>query len=738
MSEACPSRVRRAVALLLVIAYAALIFGGSSRKAPEAITDLEIPDFLLHMVEYGGLAFLLSRWIRLQFGRSGFLMLVLLPALLSTVYGITDEIHQGFVAARDGSALDVLADALGSLAGAGTGWLLARGRGRKQTAAAVALVLLLASGGRAAEEPVAAAAAKITVEDLRAHASFLASPELKGRDTPSTDIDIAARYLAMRFRSFGLEPGAADGGWFQEVPITFRVERGGTFVRLLGEGSARTFDGEHVGMPSGSPDGLGAGPVCFAGYGMVAADAKWDDYAGLDVVGKVVVVFDASPVWRDRRHALGRSRSARRQAYPQAKARLAEARGAVALLFVKSPKHGTVDRVRLVDGSYLEGKMTRTGDSYRITRRARRREYVTPAELDRLVLGDGRELVPDGKRQKPVEILVATETRVVPVERVAWVKEGVTPLPASRFSRRLLRSGRKPADGIPVLEVSADVAEALLDRKLDDLAEAAFEGNAGFFGPGGAVVVRVRTEIETATARNVVAKRPARDRKDQAVILCAHYDHVGTGSGGEVYAGADDNASGTTVVLGAAKAFSALPRAPSRPVYFVAFAGEERGFLGSSAFVADPPVPLDDILVVVNLDMVGRGVADEIRVMMGPLGTNLADAFRRSEEGARIRPFYEVLAPVDGRIPPLTGRGKLNVKVPRSGYFGRSDQVVFYRKGIPAVFLFGGLHEDYHRPSDTPDKLNYVRMQRVGRFVFRAARDLAENGLSRPAPVVPR
>ena len=126
MSEPGSSRLRVTIALILVVVYAALIYGGSSREAPEAITDLSIPDFFLHMVEYGGLGFLLSRWLRLQTGRVDVRVLVLLPAVLATLYGITDEIHQGFVPERDGSARDVLADAAGALSGAVAYFLFAR------------------------------------------------------------------------------------------------------------------------------------------------------------------------------------------------------------------------------------------------------------------------------------------------------------------------------------------------------------------------------------------------------------------------------------------------------------------------------------------------------------------------------------------------------------------------------------------------------------------------------------
>jgi Zn-dependent M28 family amino/carboxypeptidase len=284
---------------------------------------------------------------------------------------------------------------------------------------------------------------------------------------------------------------------------------------------------------------------------------------------------------------------------------------------------------------------------------------------------------------------------------------------------------------VPVASISASAAEEILGKKLGDLAGAAIRGGASFDVTGPPVVVGVKTGLEKGLAKNVIALCPGRERKDEAVVLTAHYDHVGTGASGEIYHGADDNASGTAVILAAGKAFASLAERPRRPVYFVAFAGEEKGFLGSQPFVDHPPLPLDSILVNLNLDMVGRGPADEIGVMVGAIDTNLLAVMKGCEAAARIRPKYEVLKPVDGKIPPRTGREKVSLEVPRSRYFGRSDQVVFYRKGIPAAFLFGGTHADYHRPSDTTDKLVYERMLRVGRFVFRTAHRLAESGLAR-------
>jgi len=221
------------------------------------------------------------------------------------------------------------------------------------------------------------------------------------------------------------------------------------------------------------------------------------------------------------------------------------------------------------------------------------------------------------------------------------------------------------------------------------------------------------------TAPNVAAMLEGSDpeRLREFVVVVAHMDHLGTaGQPGSLCVaeladsicnGADDNASGTAAVLELAEAFVALPRHPARSIIFLAVSGEEHGFWGSLWFLDHSPVPTGQIVAVVNLDMIGRNARDSVLVGgldMSTLGdAALAAAAAHPEEGMR---------PVTGPI-------------------GGSDQLPFYRRGIPFLMFHSGLHADYHRPSDTVNRIDAEKAARIVRLAFYTALATA-NAVTRP------
>ena len=203
----------------------------------------------------------------------------------------------------------------------------------------------------------------------------------------------------------------------------------------------------------------------------------------------------------------------------------------------------------------------------------------------------------------------------------------------------------------------------------------------------------------TTDAWNIVGKIPGSDPSlaEQAIVVGAHYDHLGVGGPeslapeqyGSVHNGADDNASGTAALLAVAEALRRAPAAPRRTVFLAAFSGEEEGLLGSSRFVRDPPVPLERIVFMLNMDMVGR-LRDD-RLTVSGLGT--AEGLQEA-------------------VTSVAAAQGLKVQPDRSG-FGASDQTVFYTKGIPVLFLFTGPHSDYHRPEDDADRIVFDGLARI-------------------------
>ncbi len=201
------------------------------------------------------------------------------------------------------------------------------------------------------------------------------------------------------------------------------------------------------------------------------------------------------------------------------------------------------------------------------------------------------------------------------------------------------------------------------------------------------LTLEVDVEREQATVNNVVGYVPG--ETDEYVVIGAHYDHLGLGDEsslapdkvGQVHHGADDNASGTAGLIELAREFAAEPKR-RRGALFIAFAGEEIGLLGSRHWVENPTRPLENAVAMLNMDMIGR--IDKEKVYVGGLGT--AEVFDELVGGAAEEAPFEVGAS-------------------RSGY-SASDHTSFTAKGVPVLFFFSGLHGDYHKPSDTWDKIN--------------------------------
>lgn len=215
--------------------------------------------------------------------------------------------------------------------------------------------------------------------------------------------------------------------------------------------------------------------------------------------------------------------------------------------------------------------------------------------------------------------------------------------------------------------------------------------------------------------RNVVGLLRGTSKRDEYVVVSAHYDHIGTGSpvdGDAIYNGADDDATGTTAVLLLAEAMAKMPP-PSRSILFVCFTAEERGLLGSKAFCAKPPVPIESIVANLNIEMIGRPEPGK-QGMAWITGADLSD----------FAPIIE---------PALRTGGIVLTDFAMAGrLFAASDNYSFVQRGIVAHSLSAGsLHQDYHKPSDQVDKLDIPHMTKVIGGLLAATLELA-NGRERP------
>lgn len=252
-----------------------------------------------------------------------------------------------------------------------------------------------------------------------------------------------------------------------------------------------------------------------------------------------------------------------------------------------------------------------------------------------------------------------------------------------------------PADaGIPFVQIKAGVAEAWVAGAGKNLDEIAAEIDKdlkprSFPLPSG-IQVHANVDVERAvkTVHNVVGYLPG--ETSEYVVIGAHYDHLGLGDqfsmapslSGTIHPGADDNASGTAAVIELARHFAAEPK-QKRGILFLTFAGEELGLLGSSYYVNHPLLPLDKAVVMINMDMVGR--VREGKVYIGGAGS-----------GSTLREMLDRVVP----------KYKLNVDFSDTTVYGSSDHTSFTAKQVPVLFFFSGLHGDYHKPSDTWDKID--------------------------------
>ncbi|MGH7489922.1 MAG: M28 family metallopeptidase [bacterium] len=248
--------------------------------------------------------------------------------------------------------------------------------------------------------------------------------------------------------------------------------------------------------------------------------------------------------------------------------------------------------------------------------------------------------------------------------------------------------------------------------------------------PSSTATIRITGEEHLIVSRNVLGILVGSDPKlrDEAVVIGAHIDHLGIADGA-IHPGADDNASGVAALLEIAKAFAASPEKPKRTLIFAFWTGEEEGHLGSAYNVKHPRWPLADIAAYLNLDMIGHPwLMSEIRKLVDD--NHLPDAagyLAAVKAESFVEPGVPRGFPALERAPRNSARGNnLAMHIDwTDGKYGGSDYRAFARAGVPFIRFFGNFFPDYHKPGDTPDRLDMAQVQRVARFAFATAWELA-------------
>ena len=280
--------------------------------------------------------------------------------------------------------------------------------------------------------------------------------------------------------------------------------------------------------------------------------------------------------------------------------------------------------------------------------------------------------------------------------------------------RRAIRGMQGPV--VPVIEVHERALGALL--RTTGINPAELRGKTFTSKPVTGLTVMIdlkETILESGSAPNTIGILEGTDPqlKNEYLVFSAHMDHVGISAGraDSINNGADDDASGTVGVVELAEAFSQAR--PRRSIVFITVSGEEKGLWGSQYFAEHPTVPVANMVANLNIDMIGRNWKDTI-VAIGKEHSDLGATLNRVNQA---HPELRMTA-IDDRWP-------------QENFYFRSDHYNFARKGVPILFFFNGTHEDYHRPSDSPDKIDGEKEARILRLLFYLGQDIA-NAPSRP------
>ncbi|MEX1137878.1 MAG: M28 family peptidase [Bacteroidota bacterium] len=231
------------------------------------------------------------------------------------------------------------------------------------------------------------------------------------------------------------------------------------------------------------------------------------------------------------------------------------------------------------------------------------------------------------------------------------------------------------------------------------------------------LAIDLKAHHEVKTSENVAAILEGSDPvlKNEYVILTAHYDHVGvSASTGEIYNGADDDGSGTSMILELAEAFVANPTKPKRSMVFMTVTGEEKGLLGSAYYVQNPLLPLERTTTNLNIDMIGRIDKKHEEAQSAPY-VYVIGSDKISTE------LDSVLVSANKQTARLLLDYEFNDDNDPNQFYRRSDHYNFARNGIPIIFFFTGIHDDYHRPTDVVEKIEFERMVKIGQLIYATA-----------------
>lgn len=482
----------------------------------------------------------------------------------------------------------------------------------------------------------------ILKENLKRNLQVIASDDFEGRETGSEGIRKAADYISKEFNAYGIPFMNGKNDYFQEVMFTWiywdeaKISVNGETFRHLWDFLA--FQDQNQDMV-----GLSSNEVVFLGYGI--DDERYSDYTGVDVEGKVVLIYKTEPIDSKGNYWLtGTSEPSEWNNNVSMKTEAAHRHGAKLVLVIEDEIRKVLDENR----RFLIGPKVLLGPPEENAGTPRANSCLVSTKLAKAVIGDQ-------------------------FDKLVKVRD------------RINKKG-KPQNLLIPVDITVDL----------------------------------KKRVQTLNCNNILAFTEGSDPqlKDEVIILSAHYDHLGK-RGDDIFNGADDNGSGTVTVMEITRAIAlgkSLGKGPKRSVLTLLVTGEEKGLLGSQYYANNPIFPLENTVANVNIDMVGR--IDDI-YKDNPNYIYVIGADKLSTN------LHEINEDMNNRFVGLELDYTYNDENDPNRYYYRSDHYNFAVRGIPAVFYFNGTHEDYHRPGDTVDKINFAKMEKIGRLAFWVVWELA-------------
>ncbi|WP_263410547.1 M20/M25/M40 family metallo-hydrolase [Terriglobus tenax] len=515
---------------------------------------------------------------------------------------------------------------------------------------------------------------RIVQADLRKDLAYIAGDSLAGRLSLQPGDDKAAEWVAQEFARAGLNPIRRESGiqgYYQPFTLVeYRPDRAASTVTLTRGGKSTVFHApEATGVYKHSIDITA--PVVFAGFGITAPELGYDDYKGIDAKGKIVFVFDHEPQ-EDNAHSVFNGTGNTRYATTRVKLLNAQVHGALAVVVVAEPN----------------------------------RKHLTNAERAARIGGS------------------VTRTQPLPLQAI---EEDEVKIPS------LLVQDAVAAQILATAGATGKELQAGIDGDLRPRSRVL---------PDTSLTIHLRNASErTGTTLNVAGVLEGSDPKLKAetVLITAHHDHDGStpcaaGKGDvdelgkpapageecrQVWHGADDNGSGTVGVVELARAFAANGTRPRRSILFAVFAAEERGLLGAYWMAAHPVRPLATTRAQINFDMIGRDEKPSPQTD-GLIEIPADTSNRLNLIGAPYSPTYNRVVAEENKHVGLELDDRFDRDAVLNVFF-RSDQFPFVLHNIPAFWWFTGFHPDYHHTSDTVEKIDYPKMEKILKLAYLSA-----------------